>query len=46
MSVQRVTITAADEKHAPPEHEIDFAMVGDDVFITVYGVNEIGRAHV
>ncbi len=36
MSVQRVTLTASDEKYAPPKHEIEFAVVGNDLFITVY----------
>lgn len=36
MSVQRVTLTAADEKYAPAEGEIDITVVGNEVFISVY----------
>ncbi len=36
MSIQQVTITASDEKYAPPAHEIEFAVIGNDLFITVY----------
>lgn len=36
MSVLRVTLTSAEEEHAPPVEEIDVAVVGDRVIITVY----------
>lgn len=36
MTVQRVTITIADEKFAPPEKEIDVSVIGGVVLITVY----------
>ena len=36
MTVQRVTITAADEKYAPPGQEIEISVIGDQVFISVY----------
>ena len=36
MSVQRVTLTSSDEKYAPPSQEIELAVIGNDVLITVY----------
>ena len=36
MSVMRVTLSASDEEYAPPGHEIDICVVGNDVAITVY----------
>lgn len=36
MSVQRVTITTADERYAPPDKEIEVAVIDGKVFITVY----------
>lgn len=36
MSVQRVTITSAEEQHEPPDQEIDVSVIGDRVFVTVY----------
>jgi hypothetical protein len=36
VSVQRVTITAADEKYEPPGQEIEVAVIGNDVLLTVY----------
>lgn len=49
MSVQRVTITGADEKFAPPSKEIDITVIDGKVFITVYGGSsddlQAGRTH-
>lgn len=36
MSVTRVTLTASGEQYAPPYHEIEIAVIGNEVFITVY----------
>lgn len=36
MSVLRVTITEAEEQFAPPGKEIEIALVGDKMIITVY----------
>ena len=34
--IQRVTLTSSEEKYAPPSQEIELAVIGNDVFITVY----------
>lgn len=36
MSIQRVTLTGSDEKYAPPTQEIELAVSGNDVLITIY----------
>ena len=36
MSVERVTITRANEQYAPPGVEIDVSVIGGRVFLTVY----------
>lgn len=36
MSVLRVTIQPSDDNYAPPTQEIELAVIGNDVFITVY----------
>jgi hypothetical protein len=36
MSVERVTITGAEEQYAPPQQEIDIAVVDGLLFIDVY----------
>lgn len=34
--IQRVTLSASDDKYAPPLKEIDLSVIGNDVYISVY----------
>jgi hypothetical protein len=36
MSVERVTLSPSDDNYAPSAHEIEVAVIGNDVLISVY----------